>query len=168
MYPDIPFFLHLSIYLSTLSAKPSSSIFLIRSLKAYYPLLYFSQHPSPENGPTLLFCMYYRLCAHIWRFGARTMSEDIRLCLSGLTQYDHLYFHSLTYKVHDFTFLYHWIAFHSVYVPHFRYLLVAKCLCCFHFLALKSRAVINISEQISVKSFLWVFGTYVKLGHMYS
>lgn len=62
-----------------------------------------------------------------------------------------LHFHPCCQKWQDFIICYDWIVFHCIYVPHVLYPSVHEHLGIFHFLAIVSNAVINITMQM----YLW-------------
>lgn len=135
-----------------------SPLFLILLLLLFFFAPQLS-HPSKWVPFSLCWCSYSMICTQIWRFGLGTSDQRehtmfVFLCLVYLSKYNIFCFRPLTCKVHDFTSLYSWLAFHSVYAAHFHCPLVRWRTCeLFPFPSYVSGAAISHehAEHVSVK-----------------
>lgn len=100
----------------------SSSLFSLPML--YYPA---SLTASTLSGLFLVFWRVYVLQLNdrkqnMWIYDPHSIKNMAFVNLGDLTQYNIFQFYPFTWKFHGFLFLYSWVIFHYLHVPHFPYL----------------------------------------------
>jgi len=135
-------------------------ISLIRSL---YPA---NSHSIVLHAPLLsgvlsyspIFCSNYSLCAHIWRFGAKSLQWEraCDICLSGSQLPQSIWsFLVLPIHLHGFIFLYRLI-FHSVYIYIYIYnIFIIHLLVVGHLSFFYSLPIVNRQQWTWLSKFLW-------------